>query len=98
MLSVIQCPNRPLIALLFVLAFSSSLFAGKEFLAGPKEQVAPDELLVGLRPGADLKSLVAALAPHAVAGIVSSRRNTYLLRVPTGTRAAVSRLLAAHPL
>src|SRR5580704_4594398 len=90
--------SRSLIALLFVLASGPCLFAGKEFLAGLHEQVVPGQLLVGLQPGADIMQIVAALAPQATATVISGARNTYLLTLPAGIQAAVSHLLAAHPL
>ena len=60
--------------------------------------MAPDQLLVGLRVGADIRQVLASAAPRASASLVSSHRNIYLLRVPTGSAAAASKLLAAHPL
>ncbi len=81
-----------------MLAASPCLFAGKEYLAGPNEQVAADQLLVGLRPGADVNQIVGALAPRASIATVSRFRNTYLLRLPAGSQASVSKLLAAHPM
>jgi uncharacterized repeat protein (TIGR01451 family) len=86
------------LALLIGLAMSPCLFAGKEFLAGPGEQVAPNQLVVGLRAGADINQIVAALVPQALASPAGSHLNTYLLQLPPGIQAAASKLLAAHPL
>ncbi|HUB79539.1 MAG TPA: S8 family serine peptidase [Bryobacteraceae bacterium] len=92
--------RRPglLTALLVVLTACPSLFGGKEFLAGPGERAAPDQLLVGLEPGADVNRIIPSIEPRAVARLISRERNTYLLRLPPGMQASVSRRLAAHPL
>jgi thermitase len=89
--------TRALIGLLIALSSCSCLFAGKEFLAGPGERVVPDQLLIGLQPGADIQAILAALAPRALVSLVSRERNTYLLRLPPGVQASTSKLLAAHP-
>jgi thermitase len=98
MSSVFNRHTRALIGLLIALASCSCLFAGKEFLAGPGEKVAPDQLLIGLQPGADIQAIQASLAPRALVSLVSRARNTYLLHLPPGEQASTSKLLAAHPL
>jgi thermitase len=90
--------NRALIGLAIALTSCSGLFAGKEFLAGPGEIVAADQLLIGLQPGADIQAILASLAPRALVSLVSRERNTYLLRLPPGEQASTSKLLAAHSL
>lgn len=97
MFSVFGRHSKPLLAL-FVLASGPCLFAGKEFLAGPREQVVPGQLLVGLQPGADINQIVRTLAPQAAVRLLGSRLNAYLLTLPPGIQAAVSKRLAAHPL
>ena len=54
----------PVIRLLIGLAVCPCLFAGKEYLAGPGEKIAPDELLVGLQPGADINRVLGSIAPR----------------------------------
>src|SRR5271157_2106481 len=98
MLSVFSRQSRPRIALVIGLAISPCLFAGREFLAGPGERVAPDQLVVGLQSGADIKQILASVAPRTRASFVSRNGNIYLLRLPPGIQAATSKLLAAHPL
>jgi uncharacterized repeat protein (TIGR01451 family) len=91
--------SNGLLAWLLVLAAGCpSAFAGKEFLAGPHDQVQPDQLLVGLKPGADISQVLSAIVPQAVASALGHNRNVYLLNLPPGIQAAVSKLLAAHPL
>src|ERR1700722_12048903 len=90
--------SKSLVALLFFLGFGCPLFGGKEFLAAPRDQVAPNQLWVGLKLGADINQILSALAPQAAASIVNATQNTYLLNLPPGIQAAVSKLLAAHPL
>src|ERR1035438_10420449 len=90
--------GRLLIVLLIGMTASQSLFAGKEFLAGPGEDVVADQLVVRLQLGADINRILASLVPQAVARLVSLERNTYLLRLPPGIQAAASKLLASHPL
>ena len=90
--------RKPLVASVLLLAACGYSFAGKEFLAGPREQIVPNQLLVGLQPGADINQIVGALAPQAVATLISSQQNTYLLKLPPGTQAVVSQLLAANPM
>jgi uncharacterized repeat protein (TIGR01451 family) len=90
--------SKPLIALVFVLATGRCLFAGKEFLAGTREQIVAGQLLVGLQPGADINQILSALVPQATASLISRERNTYMLNLPPGIQAAASHLLAAHPL
>jgi len=85
-------------ALLLGMAAGRCLLAGREFLAGRGEQVMPDQLVVGLQPGADINQVLASAAPQAVASLVGSDWNIYLLRLPPGVQAAASTLLAAHPL
>ena len=87
-----------LVALLVVLSAGQCLFAGKEFLAGPGEQVVPNQLIVGLKLGADINQIIASLVPQAAASLVSSHWNTHLLNLPPGIQTSVSRLLAASPL
>jgi hypothetical protein len=84
--------------LLIGLTASRCLFAGKEFLAGPREEVVADQLVVRLQLGADINQILAALVPQALASLVSRDRNTYLLQLPAGIQAVASKLLAAHPL
>jgi thermitase len=88
----------PLTGLLIGLVICHCLFAGKEYLAGPGEKTAPDQLLVGLQPGADINRVLGSIAPRALARTISRERNTYLLRLPPGIQASASKLLAAHPL
>ena len=88
----------PAIGLLMGLVVCPCLFAGKEYLAGPGEKTVPDELLVGLQPGADINWILGSVAPRGRARIVSRARNTYLLHLPSGMQASASKLLAAHPL
>ena len=80
-----------------VVLLASPCFAGREFVAGMGEQVVRDELLVGLQPGADIRQVLAAVEPQALARAVGNR-SVYLLRVPAGTQATASKLLASHPL
>ena len=87
-----------MIALFFVLATGRCLFAGKEFLVGPRDQVVSGQLLVGLQLGADIDQILTAVAPQAAATLISRERNTYLLNLPPGLQAIASQLLAAHPL
>jgi len=84
--------------LLVGLSAGRCLFGGKEFLAGPGQQVVPDQLIVGLQPGADINQIIASAVPQAVAKVVGSHWNTYLLNLPPGFQATVSKLLAASPL
>ena len=86
------------IILLIGLTASRCLFAGKEFLASPREEVVADQLVVGLQFGADINQILAALVPQALASLVSRERNTYLLQLPPGIQAVASKLLAVHPL
>src|ERR1017187_9538893 len=80
-----------LVALLVVLSAGQCLFAGKEFLAGPGEQVVPNQLIVGLQLGADINQIIASLVPQAAASLVSSHWNTHLLNLPPGIQTSVSR-------
>jgi thermitase len=98
MFSVFGIKSRPLIAWLLVLAAGRCLFAGREFLAGPREQIVAGQLLVGLQPGADINQILSALVPQATASFINRERNTYLLNLPPGIQAAASQVLAAHPL
>jgi uncharacterized repeat protein (TIGR01451 family) len=98
MFSVFGRHSKPLLALLFVLATGRCLFAGKEFLPGPQDQVVSGQLLVGLQLGADINQILAAVAPQASATLISHQRNAYLLNLPPGLQAIASQLLAAHPL
>jgi thermitase len=88
----------PVTGLLIGLVICPCLFAGKEYLAGPGEKTAPDQLLVGLQPGADINRVLGSIAPLALARTISRERNIYLLRLPPGIQASTSKLLAAHPL
>ncbi len=90
--------SKSLIPLLLVLASGCPLFGGKEFLAGPRDRVAADQLLVRLRRGADIGQILSALAPRAGARLIGTEQNTYLLNLPPGSQAAVSKLLAAQAL
>ena len=89
--------SKPLLALLVVVVSNGCLFAGKEFLAGPHDQVASDQLLVGLRFGADINQVLGAVAPQAAASRIGAQNNVFLLKLPPGVQAAVSKRLAAHP-
>jgi thermitase len=91
-------PRKPRIAFLLLLAAGQCAFAGKEFLAGAHEQVVPDQLLVGLQPGADIQQILNALLPQAAARLVGNKQNTYLITLPPGIQALASKVLAAHPL
>ena len=90
--------RNPRIALLLLLAAAQGAFAGKEFLAGAHEQVVPDQLLVGLQLGADIQQILNALVPQATASVIGKKQNTYLITLPPGMQALVSKALAAHPL
>ena len=81
-----------------LLAASQTVFAGREYLAGLGAHIAPDQLLVRLEPGADITKILSAVAPQAASQLISGSRNTYLLRLPMGSQASVSKLLAGHPL
>jgi uncharacterized repeat protein (TIGR01451 family) len=86
------------IALVLLLAAGQCAFAGKEFLAGPHEQVVAGQLLVGLQVGADIQQILNAILPQAAASLIGKGQNTYLLTLPPGIQALASKVLAAHPL
>ncbi|HEX3747487.1 MAG TPA: S8 family serine peptidase, partial [Bryobacteraceae bacterium] len=87
-----------LTACFLVLTAGPCAFAGKEYRAGPHEQVVPGQLLVGVQLGADIGQILSAIAPQASATSLVRGQGIYLLNVPAGIQAAVSQLLAAHPL
>ena len=66
------------IALVLLLAAGQCAFAGKEFLAGPHEQVVAGQLLVGLQVGADIQQILNAILPQAAASLIGKGQNTYL--------------------
>ena len=86
--------NLP-VAFVLLLAASQCSFAGKQFLAGPRERVVPDQLLVGLHAGANINQVISALPSHSVIAVAGGLRNAYRLKLKPGTEAAVSQLLAA---
>jgi len=91
-------PSKSLVPAALLLAFGHTLFAGKEFLPGPHDQVVAGQLLIGLLPGADINQILGVAAPQAAATRVGRLGNTYLLRLPEGIQAMASKALAAHPL
>ena len=86
--------------LILLIGFSCvpSLVAQTEFLAGTGEQFLPDQLIVRLQPGANIGQLISGVTPQAVPNLLSSNLNIYLFKLPAGTQAAVSKLLASSPL
>src|SRR3989442_14125714 len=82
-------------ALFGLILCAASLWAGREFPALPGEEVVPDELIVRLKPGADLASVLAASAPGSQ--IVSQTAyRTHLVRAPHGQAANASNALSKH--
>jgi len=81
---------------LFALTFVSALWAGREFKAGPGEEVVPDELLVQFRPGAVPASVLSVVAPGAHATRIGPLR-LHVVKLPPGLRRDISTLLANHP-
>src|SRR5579884_1647420 len=90
--------SRSICTILAFLAAAPTAFAGKEFSPGPHDQVAPDQLLVGLQLGADINQILRLLAPQVAATALAGSRNVYLLKLPPGIQAFLSSALAAHPL
>ena len=87
-----------LVASLITVLAAHCLRAGKEFTAGPGESVVPDQLIVKLHSGANINQVVSLVVPQAVANLVSSHLNSYLLQLPPGIQSLVSKALAASPL
>src|SRR6266852_4566554 len=81
---------------LLAFAFASSLWAGREFPAKPGEDVIPNELIVKLKPQANIAAVLAAVAPTALPDF-HAISNIHRLTVPAASAAAISALLAAHP-
>src|SRR2546421_10429514 len=82
---------------LLLLAFSSGwgLWAGKEFVAGPGEETVPDELIVRLRAGADLNSVLASLSFPVTGHRITAHANVHRLKLPPGLQKVLSHQLAA---
>src|ERR1700730_345978 len=81
---------------LLSLAFASALWAGREFKAGPGEEIVADELLVRFKPGAAPAAMLSALAPGAQATPLG-RMNLHVLKFPHGLPPGIAHLLANDP-
>ena len=97
MVSFLGRHSRLFLGLSFVLATCQPATAGKEYLPGPKDHIAAGQLLVNVRPGADIRQVLNGIAPQAAATRLTRLPNTYLINFPAGNQAAISRFLAAHP-
>jgi thermitase len=74
------------------------LRAGKEFTASVAEPTVSNELIVRLKPGANIAAVIAAAAPQALARLIDAKDNVHVLQVPPGIRDLISKALAAHGL
>src|SRR5689334_18534667 len=96
-LSPMSKNRKGFIAFLIACFVSQPLWAGKEFSASSGELVVSDQLIVRLKSGANMNQILASIAPQAVPILVSSRWNSYLLQLPPGIQAIVSKAMAASP-
>src|SRR5579863_1468421 len=78
------------------LVLASSLWAGREFKAGPNEETVAGELLVRFKSGAVPASVLAAVAPGAQATQIG-HLNLHLVKLPAGLPLDISTKLANHP-
>ncbi|MBL0161145.1 MAG: S8 family serine peptidase [Bryobacterales bacterium] len=74
------------------------LCAGVEIKEGPGELVVPDEIIVRLQAGVPLSAVLQSLNVSAEQLASLTQLPVYLLRVPSGTKAASSKILADSPL
>src|SRR3989442_16003202 len=92
-----QLANSPLRILSAILLSTTTLWAGREFIARPGQETATDELIIRLAPGANAASVVAAAAPGSrIVSQIASR--IHLLQAARGQASNFSGQLARHPL
>jgi subtilisin family serine protease len=84
-------------AVLSLLACSGSLWAGREYTAGPGEQVVPNQLLVKFKSGTPAAGVVAAFIQNAQITALNLK-DYYVIRVPGGLPPGLTTSLAAHAL
>jgi thermitase len=87
--------NTRLASISLLLAAVSSLWAGKQFPAGPSDVIIPDQLIVRFKAGVNPVPVLARIAPQAVATLVSKHSNTHLLHIPAAQRENIASALAA---
>ncbi|MEO8130094.1 MAG: hypothetical protein ABI822_23525, partial [Bryobacteraceae bacterium] len=86
------------ILVLFALSFVSVAWAGRAFLETPGETSVPGEVILQVKPGADITSIVSGLLPGGFARALG-RLNLHVVSLPPGRlKDAVITLLASHPL
>src|SRR5882762_2853539 len=92
-----QLANSPLRALSVILLSTTTLWAGREFVAQSGQETATDELIIRLTPGANPVSVVAAAAPGSqILSQIAS--GIHLLRAARGQVSNFSSQLVRHPL
>ena len=79
---------------LLAIAFAASLWAGREFPGKPGEAVIPNELIVKLKPQANIAAVLAAVAPGALPDF-HAISNVHRLTVPAASAAAISAAIEA---
>ncbi|MCZ6653934.1 MAG: malectin domain-containing carbohydrate-binding protein, partial [Planctomycetota bacterium] len=78
----------------------SALWAGRYFPLGEGETSVPDEVLVRLKPGAQMASVLSSLPAGAKAQVTQNlnKLNIHLISLPAGTPVSTLEQFAAHPL
>src|SRR5438128_38682 len=92
-----QLAKFHLLSLTVIILSTTTLWAGREFIAQSGQETATDELILRLAPGANPASVIAAAAPGSqILSQIASR--IHLLRAARGQASNFSSQLARHPL
>ncbi len=83
--------------LAWLAAVAATVWAGQEIKEGPGETVVPDEIVLRLKPGANLTGVLRSLNISATTVASGTRLPVQVIRVPAGLRQTLSTILADHP-